>query len=70
MMLYLKHCGEHVGFNMTFLCAASVNPEVLERIFRSLIPTGADLAIASFALTYTASHIFKGNLFIIRSPSK
>lgn len=60
---------EDVGDVAVLFVAASAHLEELQAVLRSLLPTEAGLAVAGFALVCTAQKIFKGNLFVIRSPS-
>jgi len=63
------HICDESSFGVTFLDAASVDPEELQAIMSSLLSAEADLGIACFALACTVYYIFKGNLFVNRTPS-
>ena len=63
-----QFCRE-LSAEVKFLDAAGVHPGVLYTVIGSLPSAETDLPIASFGLACTVHQIFKGKLFVIRSPS-
>jgi hypothetical protein len=52
----------------TLLCAASIDPNVLQVIASGLLSAEPDLVIASLALASTIRQVLEGDLLSIRSP--
>jgi hypothetical protein len=48
--------------------ATTINPEILETVLLSLLPTKLNLCIAGFLTSHTTYYILKSDFLVIRLP--